>query len=116
MQPDKLTNEELILKVQALERAVRRQRWVQGGLIIAFAVALIVIVVGYAYFTSSVSSGPRRIERAVVVFSDDKSVEILCPHCQTRLRIPSKYSGWQGKCPACGGDFILPEAKKKDNP
>jgi hypothetical protein len=41
-------------------------------------------------------------------FGDDK-VQVVCPQCDKRLKVPAATIGKQGRCPACQNVFTLEE-------
>ncbi len=40
--------------------------------------------------------------------SPPPDIEVVCPHCQTRLAIHPSYAGTATACPKCGGKFQVP--------
>lgn len=40
--------------------------------------------------------------------SDDAGIEITCPHCQQRLRVPGSTAGMRIHCPDCAGVIEVP--------
>ena len=39
-------------------------------------------------------------------------LEIQCPHCRRKFRVPEKYAGKRVKCPKCEETFAVPAAKQ----
>ena len=37
-------------------------------------------------------------------------LEIQCPHCRRKFRVPEKYAGKRVKCPQCEGTIGIPAA------
>ena len=74
------------------------------GILVGFAIALVTRVVTHARAGQPLMKKRERKPRATTKASGEEKVEVACPTCDQRLRVPATYTG-KARCPSCSTQF-----------